>query len=65
MTTDAEAKVVKDLQDRQLDARTKKLRYMPGTALYAFFEGQEFAFRDLAIQVKTGDYPPFQAKGGG
>lgn len=65
MKTKLEAAVVKDLQDREMDARTKKLRYLPGSALFAFFEGQQFAFRDLALQIREGDYKPIQAKGGG
>lgn len=65
MKTELEAAVVKDLQDREMDARTKKLRYLPGSALFAFFEGQQFAFRDLALQIREGDYKPIQAKGGG
>lgn len=65
MKTEIEAAVVKDLQDRELDTRTKKLRYLPGSALFDFFEGQLFAFRDLALQIRQGDYQPIQAKGGG
>lgn len=65
MKTEVEAAVVKDLQDREMNARTKKLRYLPGSALFAFFEGQQFAFRDLALQIREGDYQPIQAKGGG
>ena len=65
MKTDLEVAVVRDLQDRELDARTKKLRYLPGSSLFAFFEGQQFAFRDLALQIREGDYQPIQAKGGG
>jgi hypothetical protein len=38
---------------------------MAGTALYAFFEGQEFAFRDLALQIREGEYHPIHEKGGG
>lgn len=62
MKTEAHAEVVRDLEDRQKDARTKKLRYLPGTALFAFFEGQEFAFRDLAKQIRQGDYQPLTAE---
>jgi hypothetical protein len=56
MRTDLEARVVRDLEARQKDARHRKGRYLAGTALYAYFEGQEFAFRDLALSIRQGDY---------
>lgn len=65
MKTEIEAAVVKDLLEREMDARTKKLRYVQGSTLFAFFEGQQFAFRDLALSIREGDYKPIQAKGGG
>lgn len=65
MKTELEADLVKDLQEREMDARTKKLRYVQGSTLFAFFEGQQFAFRDLAISIRQGDYKPLLEKGGG
>jgi hypothetical protein len=62
MKTEAHASVVRDLEDRKTDAWRKKLRYLPGAALYAYFEGQEFAFRDLAKQIREGDYQPFKTE---
>lgn len=62
MNSETEAAVVRDLKDRQMDARTKKNRYVTGSALYAFFEGQEHAFRDLAVQIRMGEYTPIQEK---
>jgi len=57
-----EAQVVRDLEESKTDARRKKLRYLPGASLYAYFEGQEFAFRDLAKQIRQGDYQPLKAE---
>jgi hypothetical protein len=62
MRTETEAAIVRDLEERKMDARRKKLRYLPGASLYAYFEGQEYAFRDLAKQIREGDYQPTKAE---
>lgn len=62
MRTETEAAIVRDLEERNMDARRKKLRYLPRDSLYAYFERQEYAFRDLEKQIREGDYQPLKAE---
>ena len=62
MRGELEARIVRDLEERQKEARARKNVYLPKSPHYWYFEGQEFAFRDLAMLIRNGEYEPVKAE---